>query len=194
MPQNTTDTKPLYAVAGLADLAVEKLRALPARMPAFADRAESAATTVREKLAELPADLEKLRAELPGDVQKLRTDVPAGLAKLRDELPADVQKLRDDLPAYVHNVQTKLVKVSGDLADAYDDLSVRGEGAVKRFRKERAGELRAVSAKVADTADKAADVADKVADDISDAPAPKAAAKPKTATPTKAKVAKKPAK
>lgn len=151
MAQTTTDTKPLYAVAGLADLAVEKLRALPARVPAFTERAESAATNVRGKLS---------------------------------ELPADVQKLRDDVPTMLHNAQTRLVKFSGEVADAYDGLSERGESAVKRFRNERAGELETMTAKVADAADRAADAADQMADELKDAePAAKPAPKAKTTKP-----------
>lgn len=161
MPQTTTDSKPLYAVAGLADLAVEKLRALPARVPAFTERAESAATNVRAKLSELPADVQKLRAELP----------------------ADVQKLRDDVPTFLHNAQTKLVRFSGEVADAYEGLSERGESAVKRFRNERAGELETVTVKVADAADKAADAAGKMADELKDEPEAKPAPKAQTSKP-----------
>jgi gas vesicle protein len=178
MPHTTTDNKPLYAVAGLADLAVEKLRALPTRVPAITERAESAATTVRAKLSELPADVQKLRAELPADVQKLRDELPASIQRLRDELSGDVQKLRDDVPTILHNAQTRLVKFSGEVADAYDGLSDRGESAVKRFRNERAGELESVTAKVADAADKAADAADKMADELED----ETPAKPKAGT------------
>lgn len=168
MPQTTNDAKPFYAVAGLAELAVAKLRALPTQVPAITERAESAATTVRGKLAELPADVQKRRAELPGDVQRLREELPANIQKLRAELPADVQKLRDDVPSILHNTQTRLVRFSGEVADAYDGLSVRGESAVKRFRKDRAEELETVTVKVAGAADKAADAADKVADDLAD--------------------------
>src|SRR5919106_6667316 len=110
----TTDRKPLYAVAGVADLAVAALRELPARLPVLAERAENAAVSARAKLAdrfgelpaeleklraELPADLQKLRAQLPGELDRLRTEVPAGVQRLRDELPSDVQKLRADMPS-----------------------------------------------------------------------------------------------
>lgn len=179
MPQTTNDAKPFYAVAGLADLAVEKLRALPTRVPAFTQRAESAATTVRERLAELPGDVQRLRAELPDDVQRLREELPASIQKLRAELPADVQKLRDDVPSILHNTQTRLVRFSGEVADAYDGLSERGEGAVRRFRHDRAEELETATVKVAGAAEKAADAADKMADDLA-ADEPTAESKPKS--------------
>lgn len=183
MPQTTNDARPLYAVAGLADLAVEKLRALPARVPAATERAEHAAATVREKLAELPADVQKFRADLPADVQKLRSELPASIQKLREELPADVQRLRGDVPTILHNAQTRLVKFSGDVAGAYDGLSERGESAVKRFRNERAEELETVTVKVAGAADKAADAADKMADELADDEAPaKSAPEAKTSS------------
>lgn len=144
MPQTTNDTKPLYAVAGLADLAAEKLRALPAQVPTITERAESAATSVRDKVADLPADVQRLRLDLP----------------------ADVRRLRDDLPTLLHNAQTRFVKSATDVADAYDELSERGEGAVKRFRHERSGEVEYATVKVADTADRAANAADKMAGEL----------------------------
>lgn len=189
MSKTTTDRKPLYAVVGVADLAVATLREVPARLPVLAERAENAATTARARIAdrfgdlsaeldklraELPADLQKLRFQLPGELDKLRTEVPAGVQKLREELPADVQKLRSELPSVLTDLQTKAQKY-------YGELVVRGEGAVARFRRDHADEIEAVTAKVAGTAEKAADVADKVAEDIAEAgakPALKPATKP----------------
>ncbi|MPY85923.1 MAG: hypothetical protein GEV00_22235, partial [Actinophytocola sp.] len=160
MPTQTTENKALYAVAGAADLAIEKLRELSTHGPAIAERAEAVAGVVRDKLAELPGEIVKLRAELPADLQKLRDDVPAEVQKLRsdlpgqlkkvrNDLPADVQKLRDELPTVLHDVQTKLVKASGELADVVADLSARGEGAVSRFRRDHADTLDAVTSTVA---------------------------------------------
>ena len=178
MSKTTTDRKPLYAVVGVADLAVAALREVPARLPMLAERAENAATTARTRIADrfgdLSAELDKLRAELPADLQKLRFQLPGELDKLRAEVPADVQKLRSELPSVLTDLQTKAQKYYGEMA-------VRGEGAVARFRRDHADEIEAVTAKVAGTAEKAADVADKVAEDIAEAgakPAPKPATKP----------------
>ena len=185
MPKTTTAPKPLYAVAGFADLAVAALRELPARLPVLAERAEKAAVSARARLvdrfaelpgeldklrAELPADLQKLRGELPGELDKLRTDVPAGVQRLRDELPADAQKLRAELPSVLTDLQAKARKYYGELA-------TRGEGAVARFRRDHADTIEAVTAKVAGTAEKAADAADQVAEDMAEASAAKPAAK-----------------
>lgn len=166
MPKTTTDRKPLYAVAGVADLAVAALRELPARVPVFAERAENAAFTARAKLADrfgdLPADLQKFRTELPGELDKFRAGLPAGVQRLRDELPVDVQKLRDELPSVLTDLQATAQRY-------YGELSTRGEGAVSRFRREHSDTIEAVTAKVAGTAEKAADAADQVADDLAEA-------------------------
>ncbi len=185
MPKTNTDPKPLYAAAGVADLAVAALRELPARLPVFAERAENAAVTARAKLAdrfgdlpgelekrraELPAEMQKLRFELPGELDKLRAELPAGVQRLRDELPADVQKLRGELPSVLTDLQAKAQKYYGELA-------TRGAGAVARFRRDNAETIEAVAAKVAGTAEKAADAADQVAEDLAEAGAAKPARK-----------------
>ena len=65
MPKTTADPKPLYAVAGVADLAVAALRELTARLPVLVERAENAAVSARARLTdrfgELPAEVEDLR-------------------------------------------------------------------------------------------------------------------------------------
>jgi hypothetical protein len=161
MPQS--NATPLYAMAGAADLAVAALRELPARAPVIAQRAEIFSGQVRDRLADVPADLQKLRGALPADLQKLW-----------DELPADVQKLLNELPTFVQDVPAKVKKyateLAGDLSEAYAELAVRGEEAVGRFRREHAGTVDTVAETVADAADRAADAADRVADEIADAP------------------------
>ena len=61
MPEKNTNTSALYAVAGAADAAVTALRDLPARAPALAQRAETLTSQLRERLAELPTDMQKRR-------------------------------------------------------------------------------------------------------------------------------------
>jgi len=151
-PVSQKNTTPLYAVAGAADLAVAALRELPAHAPAIAQRAETFGVQVRDRLAELPAELQKLRTDLPTDVQKLRIDLPT----LVQDVPAKVRKYAAEL--------------AGDLSETYAELAVRGEEAVGRFRREHAGTVDTVAETVADAADKAADAADKMADEIADAP------------------------
>lgn len=185
MPKTTTDPKPLYAVAGVADLAVAVLRELTARVPVLVERAENAAVGARDRFAdrlgEVPAELQKLRAELPIDLQKLREELPVEFGKLRTELPAGVQRFREELPTDVQKLRTELPSVLTDLqAKAlkyYGELATRGEGAVARFRREHADTIESVTAKVADTAEKAADAADQVAEDLTEAAADKPAAK-----------------
>lgn len=183
----TIDPKPFYAVAGVADAAISALRDLSANAPVVAERAENLTAQARERVADLPADFQRLRSALPADVRRLRAELPEDVRKLRAELPDDVQKLRAELPAFVQEMQAKVMKYASelahDLSGTYDELAVRGEQAVGRFRRAQADTIDAVTGKVADAADKAADAADKaadaadkVADEIADAPA----AKPRT--------------
>jgi hypothetical protein len=164
---------PMYAAAGAADAAVAALRELSARAPAYAQRAETLTSQLRDRLYGLPAEMQKLRADLPG-AQKLRADLPGEMQRLRSELPGDFQKLRAELPTLLQDITAKILQFAAGLAsgvsERYAEFADRGEVAVARFRREGAGTVDTVTEKVADAADKAADAADRVADEIADAP------------------------
>ncbi|MFW6033967.1 MAG: hypothetical protein ACOC9R_02425 [bacterium] len=84
----TNPPKPLYAVAGAADMVVSALRKLPNRLPTIAERAESAAANARSRFSDLSA-----------------------------ELPAELRKLRDELPEHLHGAQTRAEHYYAELAE-----------------------------------------------------------------------------
>src|SRR5690606_2600633 len=112
--------KPLYAVAGAADIAVSTLRRLPSRLPSLAERAESATASARSRLSDLSA-------ELPAELRRLRADLPAEFRRLQSELPDGVRKIRAELPERLHHAQTRAEHYYSELAD-------RGETVVARLR------------------------------------------------------------
>lgn len=143
---NRTESNPLYAVAGAADLAVAALRELPARMPAIAERAAGTRDRLFDRVVALPAEVDRRRAELP------------------EELRA----LREELPTVLHDVQVKAQRYAENIAETYAELAARGETAVGRFRREHATTLDAVTSQVAESAERAAEAADRFADGIAE--------------------------
>jgi heparin binding hemagglutinin HbhA len=111
--EKSLDSKPVYAVAGVGDLAVEKLRELSARL--------STLSSVRVE----PKDVQ----EQVGAIQKD--------AKARLEL---VQEAVRELPEQAQSVVGLLVATANDV---YEDLAERGENVVGRIRRQKAtGDLK----------------------------------------------------
>jgi len=106
--EKSLDSKPVYAVAGVGDLAVEKLRELSARL--------SALSSVRVE----PKDVQ----EQVGTLQK---DARARLGH--------VQEAVRELPEQAQSVVGLLVATANDL---YGDLAERGENVVGRIRRQNA--------------------------------------------------------
>lgn len=167
--KTTLENKPLYAVAGAADAAVETLRELPAKV-AGAIKDEKLRTEMRERFSHLPAEAKALREEIPGFVN----DAQAKAA----ELPTRVREL--------------VAQASREASKTYDELAARGEGVVARLRRDGGDQVgtavAAIRGKVAGAADDLADAADKVADDLGEtAAASPAAGKRKVAAKGKPK-------
>ena len=115
----TTVTKPLYATVGAGDAifaavteAVEKVRDSVAGVD-VTSRVEEA----RERIANLPADVQEQLGVLRERVAGLPAELPEEVAALRDRLNAD-----------------ELRKVVDQLLDLYSDLAVRGEETVGKLR------------------------------------------------------------
>jgi polyhydroxyalkanoate synthesis regulator phasin len=136
---------PLYAVAGTADLAAEKLREVPALI-----------VKIREQA---PERIEKLRATDPKVVQERVTaqakDAQARLNETFGEL--DLKELRElrDLRRLGESVQGFALQGVGRAAEyavkareTYDELAERGKGAVAHWRGEASDEVVEIAAKV----------------------------------------------
>jgi hypothetical protein len=111
------DPKPLYALAGAGDLAVERFRALVAEFP----------TQVKE--------LRKQAEDFPARAQSL----PVELRKQAE----DFRKQAEDFPARAQSLPVELRKqaeeFSSKASSAYDDFAVRGAKVVAGLRGEKPG-------------------------------------------------------
>jgi hypothetical protein len=104
------DPKPLYALAGAGDLAVERFRALVAEFP----------TQVKE--------LRKQAEDFPARAQSL----PVELRKQAEDFPARAQSLPVELRKQAEEFSSKA-------SSAYDDFAVRGAKVVAGLRGEKPG-------------------------------------------------------
>jgi hypothetical protein len=151
---------PLYAVAGTADLAAAKLR-------------------------EVPALLDKLREQAPERIEKIRGTDPKGVQERVTAQAKDAStKAQTRLNETISSIDLDLKKIGGSVQDlalqgvgraaeyavkareTYDELAVRGKGAVSQWRGEAADGVVEIAAAVEPepaAKDKAADSAAKPA-------------------------------
>jgi hypothetical protein len=128
MRKTLSDPTPLYAVAGTADLALEKLR-------------------------QVPALVEKLRAEAPGRIEAMREkaqatdpkEVQERAAKRAKEAQAklthalndiDRKKLRENAQDLALQGVGRAAEYAVRARETYDELAERGQRAVKEWRGE----------------------------------------------------------
>lgn len=107
------DRTPLYALAGVADAAVETLRELPGRVAETVGD-EKFRTEVRERFAHLPDDAKALREEFPDRLKGAQTKA----GELAAELPGRIRELVE--------------QASREASRVYGELAELGEGAVAR--------------------------------------------------------------
>jgi hypothetical protein len=116
----TIDTKPLYAIAGAGDFAVETLRAratvLQTQVKHLPSRAQTRRVEVTKQAQSLPTELRKQVTEVPTTLRKQVEDLTATLRKQ----PETLRKQADELGARV--------------ASRYADLADRGEKVVAGLR------------------------------------------------------------
>jgi heparin binding hemagglutinin HbhA len=110
--ERSLDSKPVYAVAGAGDFAVEKLRELSARL--------SSLSTVRVE----------------------RRDVQEQVGTLQEETRTRLQQVQEAFRELPEQAQSVVGSVVATATELYDDFAERGELVVSRLRgQESTGEL-----------------------------------------------------
>ncbi|MFG2135229.1 hypothetical protein [Streptomyces sp. NPDC048650] len=122
--KTVTDATPLYALAGAADLAAEKLGEVP--------------TLVEKIRVEAPKRFESVRATDPKDVQdrftKQAKDAQDKLNELLGSLDGDLKKFRDQAQEIALQGVGRAAEVAVRARETYDELAERGRGAVQTWR------------------------------------------------------------
>ncbi|MFD8075189.1 hypothetical protein OG937_21170 [Streptomyces sp. NBC_00510] len=191
------DPTPLYALAGTADLAAEKLKEVP--------------PLIEKIRAEAPERIEKIRGTDPKAVQEkvtaqakdAQTKAQAKVNELLGTIDGDLRKLRDSAQDFALQQVGRAAEYAVRAKEAYDGLAERGKDAVATWRGEAADQVEDIAVAIEPEpvpAARQAPVADiKPAPAPSPAPAPAPAPAPvqdsqaKKAPVKKAPVAKKPA-
>lgn len=143
------DPTPLYAVAGTADLAAEKLQQVPALI---------------EKLrAEAPERFEKLRAEAPERFEKIRNTDPKVLqgrvaAQAKDaqtkvtdafgSVELDLKKIGESVQDFALQGVGRAAEAAVRVQETYGTLAERGKGAVATWRGGVADEIEEIAVAV----------------------------------------------
>ena len=176
------DPTPLYALAGTADLAAEKLKEVPPLL---------------EKLkAEAPERFEKVRGTDPKAVQEkvtaqakdAQTKAQAKVSELLGTIDGDVKKLRDAAQDFALQQVGRAAEYAVKARETYDGLAERGKGAVATWRGEAADEVVDIAAAIEpEPVTEPAPVAEPAPAPTAAAPAKKTTAKKVTAKKTPAK-------
>lgn len=134
-----SDPKPLYALAGVGDLAASKLRDAPILLT---EVAETVTTLANRIAAEAPDQLAKVQARL--------AEVPAALDPRAVAHTLDPRAARESIRGVVGSVDTqalrdkaqslaliqvgRVLEAAGKAVETYDGLAERGKTAVERYR------------------------------------------------------------
>ncbi|WP_407550697.1 hypothetical protein QOM21_15815 [Streptomyces sp. Pv4-95] len=126
-----TDATPLYALAGTADLAAEKLGEVPA--------------LVEKVRVEAPKRFESVRATDPKEIQdrvtKQAKDAQEKFNELLGSLDGDLKKLREQAQDLAMQSVGRAAEYAVKARETYDELAERGRGAVQTWRGETADQV-----------------------------------------------------
>ncbi|MFF7680727.1 hypothetical protein [Actinacidiphila glaucinigra] len=129
------DPTPLYALAGTADLAAEKLKEVP--------------PLIEKIRAEAPERIEKIRGTDPKAVQEkvtaqakdAQTKAQAKVNDLLGTIDGDLRKLRDSAQDFALQQVGRAAEYAVRAKEAYDGLAERGKDAVATWRGEAAEQV-----------------------------------------------------
>lgn len=126
-----TDPTPLYALAGTADLAVEKLGEVP--------------QLVEKIRVEAPKRFETVRATDPKDVQERVAQQAKGAQdkfnELLGSLDTDLKKFREQAQGLALQGVGRAAEYAIKARETYDGLAERGRGAVQSWRGDAADQV-----------------------------------------------------
>ncbi len=131
-----TDPTPLYAVVGAADLAAEKLKEAPALFDRLVAEAPGRIAAVRD------TDPKAVQERVSQQAQQTQ----AKLSELLSGLDTDLKKLRETAQDLTLQGVGRVAEYAVRARDTYDELAVRGRGAVQTWLGEESDEEAEVDA------------------------------------------------
>lgn len=126
------DPTPLYALAGTADLAAEKLREVPPMLSKL--RAEAP-----ERLERV--DRKAVRERVATQAKDAQAKAQAKVSELLGGVDLDARKLRDSAQEFALQQIGRAAEYAVKARETYDGLAERGKDAVNAWRGEAAGQV-----------------------------------------------------
>lgn len=143
------NSTPLYAVAGTADLAAEKLREVPVLIEKL--RATDP-KTVQARVSTQAKDAQSKLSAQAKDAQAKLNETFAGLdrnlSQLKERPRPDLRKLGESVQGIALQGVGRAAEYAVKARETYDELAERGKGAVAQWRGEAADEVVEIAAKV----------------------------------------------
>jgi len=128
--------KPMYAVAGAGELAVQQLRKLPETATRLTNQVQTQLKKI--DLAEVRDDLENLTDRVRAELNQLRTRIAEARKEGTAEVRGDAYKLRLNAQSAVNELvdtaQKQLQAATKQAAEIYEDLAVRGVKVLEETR------------------------------------------------------------
>lgn len=130
--KTVTDTTPVYAVVGVTDLAVERLREAGAR--ATAARQELTVTVLQDKAVKRFEKVTEQAQQLPTQVRDQTTEAADKAKGTYTEVTGKAKETYAEVTGKAKGTYTE---VTGQAKETYAELAVRGEKLVKRIRNQK---------------------------------------------------------
>ncbi|MCM2577329.1 hypothetical protein [Streptomyces meridianus] len=127
-----TDPTPLYAAAGTADLAAEKLKEVPALIDKLRAEAPERIAAVRT------ADRKAMQERMTKQAKEAQATVQGKLNEVFGTLDTDIKKLREQAQGLALQGVGRAAEYAVKARETYDELAERGRGAVQNWRGEAA--------------------------------------------------------
>lgn len=134
-----TDPTPLYAAAGTADLAAEKLKEVPALIEKLRAEAPERIAAVRT------ADRKAMQERMTKQAKDAQVTVQTKLNEVLGTLDTDIKKLRESAQGLALQGVGRAAEYAVKARETYDELAERGRGAVENWRGEAAGRVEDVA-------------------------------------------------
>ena len=127
-----TDPTPLYAAAGTADLAAEKLKEVPALIEKLRAEAPERLAAVRA------ADRKAMQERMTKQAKEAQATVQTKVNEVLGTLDTDIKKLRETAQGLALQGVGRAAEYAVKARETYDELAERGRGAVQNWRGEAA--------------------------------------------------------
>ncbi|MER5974018.1 hypothetical protein ABT112_30615 [Streptomyces sp. NPDC002055] len=137
-----TDPTPLYAAAGTADLAAEKLKEVPALLEKFRAEAPERIAAVRS------TDPKAVQERVTKQAKEAQVTIQGKVNEVLGSLDSDLKKFGQNAQDFALQGVGRAAEYAVKARETYDELAERGQRAVKTWRGDAAEEITEIAVAV----------------------------------------------